>query len=65
MDNQEIISVEHVSMRFSLASEKVTSFKEYVSVLFIIFCRSLITRKERSLNALFLLFFIFQNQKPL
>lgn len=30
MDNQEIISVEHVSMRFSLASEKVTSFKEYV-----------------------------------
>ena len=30
MDNQEIISVEHVSMRFSLASEKVPSFKEYV-----------------------------------
>ncbi|WP_448862941.1 ABC transporter ATP-binding protein [Dorea sp.] len=30
MENQEIIKVEHVSMRFSLASEKVTSFKEYV-----------------------------------
>ena len=30
MDNLEIISVEHVSMRFSLASEYVTSFKEYV-----------------------------------
>ena len=30
MENQEIIKVEHVSMRFSLVSEKVTSFKEYV-----------------------------------
>ena len=30
MEDQEIIKVEHVSMRFSLASEKVTSFKEYV-----------------------------------
>ena len=30
MENQEIIKVEHVSMRFSLASEKITSFKEYV-----------------------------------
>ena len=30
MENQEIIKVEHVSMRFSLASEKVNSFKEYV-----------------------------------
>lgn len=30
MNNQEVISVEHVSMRFNLASEKVDSFKEYV-----------------------------------
>ena len=29
MENQDIITVEHVSMRFSLASEKVDSFKEY------------------------------------
>ena len=30
MENQEIITVDHVSMRFSLASEKIDSFKEYV-----------------------------------
>ena len=30
MDNQEVISVEHVSMRFNLASEKIDSFKDYV-----------------------------------
>ena len=30
MDNQEVISVDHVSMRFNLASEKVDSFKEYI-----------------------------------
>lgn len=30
MDKQEIITVDHVSMRFSLASEKMDSFKEYV-----------------------------------
>ena len=30
MANQEIVSVDHVSMRFSLASERVDSFKEYV-----------------------------------
>lgn len=30
MGNQEIITVDHVSMRFSLASEKIDSFKEYV-----------------------------------
>lgn len=29
MDNQDIITVEHVSMRFSLASEKIDSFKDY------------------------------------
>lgn len=30
MDSQEIVRVDHVSMRFSLASERVDSFKEYV-----------------------------------
>lgn len=30
MDNQEVISVENVSMRFNLASEKIDSFKDYV-----------------------------------
>ena len=30
MDNQDVIKVDHVSMRFSLASERVDSFKEYV-----------------------------------
>ena len=30
MENQEIITVDHVSMRFSLAYEKIDSFKEYV-----------------------------------
>ena len=30
MENQDIITVDHVSMRFSLASEKMDSFKEYV-----------------------------------
>ena len=30
MNNQEVISVEHVSMRFNLASEKIDSFKDYV-----------------------------------
>ena len=30
MDNQEIIIVEHVSMRFNLASDKVNIFKEYL-----------------------------------
>lgn len=30
MENQEIITVDHVSMRFSLSSEKIDSFKEYV-----------------------------------
>ena len=29
MDQQDIIRVDHVSMRFCLASEKVDSFKEY------------------------------------
>ena len=33
MDNQEVISVDHVSMRFNLASEKVDSFKEYIICL--------------------------------
>ena len=28
--NEEVIKVEHVSMRFSLASEKIDSFKDYV-----------------------------------
>ena len=30
MENQEVIRVDHVSMRFSLASERVDNFKEYV-----------------------------------
>ena len=30
MENQEVINVDHVSMRFNMASEKVDSFKEYV-----------------------------------
>ena len=30
MEHETIISVEHVSMRFSLSSEKFDSFKEYV-----------------------------------
>ena len=30
MENQEIITVDHVSMRFSLASEKIDSFNEQV-----------------------------------
>ncbi|MDD7770541.1 ABC transporter ATP-binding protein [Suipraeoptans intestinalis] len=30
MENQEIVCVDHVSMKFSLASERVDSFKEYV-----------------------------------
>ena len=29
MDGQEIVKVNHVSMRFSLASEKIDSFKDY------------------------------------
>ena len=29
MENMDIISVDHVSMRFRLASEKVDSLKEY------------------------------------
>lgn len=29
MDNEKIINVEHVSMKFSLASEKIDSFKDY------------------------------------
>ena len=29
MNSTDIISVDHVSMRFSLASEKVDSLKEY------------------------------------
>ena len=31
MEHETIISVEHVSMRFSLSSEKFDSFKEYVN----------------------------------
>ena len=30
MENQEVIHVDNVSMRFSLASERVDNFKEYV-----------------------------------
>ena len=30
MENQTIITVDHVSMRFNLSSEKFDSFKEYV-----------------------------------
>lgn len=30
MENQKIVCVDHVSMKFSLASERVDSFKEYV-----------------------------------
>ena len=30
MENDVIIDVDHVSMRFNLASEKFDSFKEYV-----------------------------------
>ena len=30
MDSETIITVDHVSMRFNLSSEKFDSFKEYV-----------------------------------
>ena len=30
MENEVIIKVEHVSMKFNLATEKFDSFKEYV-----------------------------------